>query len=143
MNGFNTIFFGALLSAFLVLIFTLLPIWLEKKPIWESRDKIAVIIIIIFIITALYSFTQYSTPPLPSGIDNESINIKVAWNNEGLALYKLGNYTGAIKCYDKAIEIDQGYVLAWSNKGDALTALHRYAEAEIAFANARKAQGEK
>ena len=86
MNGFNTIFLGALLSAFLTLVFTLLPIWLEKKSIWESRYRIAMIIIVIIIIIVLYSFTQYSTPPLPSGIDNESTNIKVAWNNEGVAL---------------------------------------------------------
>jgi len=48
-----------------------------------------------------------------------------------------GNYTGAIKFYDRAIEIDPGYVRAWSNKGDALKALHRDSEAEKAFANAR------
>ena len=37
-----------------------------------------------------------------------------------LALYNLGKYEEAIKCYDKAIEIDPNYADAWNNKGLAL-----------------------
>lgn len=144
MNGFYGIFLASFLIALLTLIFTLLPIWLdpEKKLTRRSLAKIAVAMIFISIIILVWAFTQYSEPPLPNGIENESTNIKVAFNNGGVALYKQQNYTGAIKYYDKAIEIDPEYVLAWSNKGDALKALHRDTEAERAFANARKARGE-
>jgi len=30
----------------------------------------------------------------------------VAWHNKGLALYDLGRYEEAIRCYDKVLEID-------------------------------------
>jgi len=138
MNGFYNILLVTLLSALIVFVMTLLPIWLGKKPIRRSLDKIAIAILLIFIISALLAYTQYTKPLLPHGIDNESTSIKAAWNNMGAALYKQGNYTGAIKYYDKAIEIDPEYVLAWSNKGDALKASHRDAEAEKAFAKARE-----
>ena len=141
MKFFYSIFLGSLLISIITLIIALLPIWLnpEKKLTRKSLAKrIALAVIFIFLITLLWAYTQYSEPSLPSGIDNPSTNNKVAWNNRGMALYKDGNYTGAIKYYDKAIEKDPEYVLAWSNKGDALKALHRYAEAENAFAKARE-----
>lgn len=139
MNGFYGIFLGSFLIALLTLTFTLLPIWLdpEKKLTRRSLAKIAIAMIFIFLIILVWTYTQYSEPLLPSGIDNESINIKVALNNKGVALYKQGNYTGAIKFYEKAIQIDPGYVRAWSNKGDALKAIHCDTEAEKAFATAR------
>lgn len=137
MNGFYSILLGALLSALIVLITILLPIWLGKKPLSKSLDKIAIAILLIFIISALLACTQYAKPLLAHGIDNESTSIKAAWNNMGVALYKQENYSGAIKYYDKATEIDPEYVLAWSNKGDALKALHKDAEAEEAYAKAR------
>jgi tetratricopeptide (TPR) repeat protein len=139
MKGFYSMFLGIFLTALLTLAFALLSIWLdpEKKLTRKSLTKIAVAMIFIFFITLSWSYTQYSEPPLPSGIDNESTNIKAALNNKGVALYMQENYTGAIKYYDKAIEIDPKYVLAWSNKGNALKALHRDIEAEKAFANAQ------
>jgi tetratricopeptide (TPR) repeat protein len=109
----------------------------KKKLTQRSLAKrIALTTIFIFLITLLWAYTQYSEPLLPSGIDNGSTNIKVALNNEGMALYKQGNYTGAIKFYDRAIKIDPGYVRAWRNKGDALKAMHCDTEAETAFATA-------
>jgi tetratricopeptide (TPR) repeat protein len=57
-------------------------------------------------------------------------DIKTSWNNEGVALYELKNYAGAIMCYENALEIDPKYVLALSNKDIAQKALDRDAEAK-------------
>jgi tetratricopeptide (TPR) repeat protein len=42
-----------------------------------------------------------------------------AWNNKGIALYRLTKYEDAINCYDKAIEINPNHVNAWYNKAKA------------------------
>ena len=39
------------------------------------------------------------------------------------------DYDGAVKCYDKAINVDPTYEYAWVKKGDALTGLQKYYEA--------------
>jgi len=51
------------------------------------------------------------------------------WRNKGGALYFLGKYEEAIKCYDKAIEIDPNNSVVWNNKGLALYFLGKYDEA--------------
>ena len=139
MNGFYAILWGTLLGAVLAFMINLLSNWvwekLFKKPLSKIIGAILVIIVFIFVISVVY--TQYQTPVLPSGIDYETANVKASWNNKGVALYNQDNYTGAISCYDRAIEIDPRYALAWSNKGNALKALHRDDEAEKAFAKAR------
>jgi tetratricopeptide (TPR) repeat protein len=50
-------------------------------------------------------------------------------NNKGLALDNLGKYEQAIECYDKALEIEPNYILAWYNKGNALGNLGKPEEA--------------
>jgi tetratricopeptide (TPR) repeat protein len=52
-----------------------------------------------------------------------------AWNNKGNALYELGKYNEAIKCYDKAIEIAPKNSDALMMKGMALNYLGVYDEA--------------
>ena len=142
MNNFYNTFLGFFSTALLTLTIALLSIWLdtEKKLTRKSLTKIALAMIVISFIALSWSYSQYSEPPLPplpSGIDNQSTNIKAALNNKGVALYMQKNFTEAIECFDKAIQIDRGYVLAWSNKGDALKAKHLDAESKEAFANAR------
>lgn len=44
----------------------------------------------------------------------------MAYNNKGYSLSNLGKYTEAIECYDKAIEIDSKYKIAYYNKIFAL-----------------------
>ena len=51
------------------------------------------------------------------------------WRNKGGTLYFLGKYDEAIKCYDKAIEIDPDNSVVWNNKGLALSSLGKYDEA--------------
>jgi tetratricopeptide (TPR) repeat protein len=54
--------------------------------------------------------------------------------NKGVALARdLGKYEEAIQCFDKAIELDPNYAIAWSNKGNALDELGMHNEAIQAF----------
>ena len=46
--------------------------------------------------------------------------------NKGVALDSLGNYTGAIEYYDKALAIDPADTLALNSKGVALGELGNY-----------------
>jgi len=55
------------------------------------------------------------------------------WRNKGLALYFLGKYEEAIKCYDKAIEIDPNDADVWNNKGDSMDSLGKYEEAITSY----------
>jgi tetratricopeptide (TPR) repeat protein len=139
MSGYYAILLMTILGVILAFMINLISnlVWemLFKKPMNKINGLI--LIIITFVVVIFIVYTQYPITALPSGIDKETTNIKVSWNNKGVALYDQGNYADAIACYDRAIEIDPGYALAWSNKGNALKALRRNAEAEKAFANAR------
>jgi len=53
-----------------------------------------------------------------------------------VALGNLGRYEEALEYCSKALEIDPSFGAAWYNKGVALEALRRNAEAEFAFARA-------
>jgi tetratricopeptide (TPR) repeat protein len=52
-----------------------------------------------------------------------------AWYKKGVALGNSERYEEAIKCFDKAIEIDPSYADAWNLKGLVLVNLERYEEA--------------
>lgn len=60
--------------------------------------------------------TQVKIPP-------QEENAKI-WNDRGVNLYAQGKYDEALKCYDKAIEFDPQFSLAWNNKDAALSALN-------------------
>ena len=51
------------------------------------------------------------------------------WNDKGLSLRTLKRYDEAIRCYEKALEIDPRFVFAWTNKVNVLIALDRYEDA--------------
>jgi tetratricopeptide (TPR) repeat protein len=51
------------------------------------------------------------------------------WGNKGNSLVESSMYDDAIKCYDKALEINPGSMEAWNNKGLALARTGRLAEA--------------
>jgi tetratricopeptide (TPR) repeat protein len=139
MSGFIALLMGILLGAFLAFMINLLSSWVWQKLFSRPPNRIAglILITIIFISAILIVYTQYPAPAIPKGLDGGTENIKASWNNKGVAHYNKGNYTDAIACYDRAIEIDPDYALAWGNKGNALKALHRNAEAEKAFDEAR------
>ena len=44
-------------------------------------------------------------------------------------LFQLEKYDEAIKCYDKAMEIQPNYSYAWSGKGNVYSNLKKYDEA--------------
>ncbi|MCX6841550.1 MAG: serine/threonine-protein kinase [candidate division WOR-3 bacterium] len=51
------------------------------------------------------------------------------WGNKGVSLNTLGRCEEAIRCFDKALELDPQEALAWDNKGSSLDSLGRYEEA--------------
>jgi tetratricopeptide (TPR) repeat protein len=51
------------------------------------------------------------------------------WSNKGVNLKELKRYDEAMRCHEKALEIDPRYVFAWTNKAAVLNALERYEEA--------------
>jgi tetratricopeptide (TPR) repeat protein len=61
-----------------------------------------------------------------------------AWNNKGLALFKQGNYGGAIQAYDTAIQLNPQFAEAWNGKGKVLIMQGKYDEAIQAFDKAIK-----
>lgn len=60
-------------------------------------------------------------------------SVVVLTSGKGNALNVQGNYEEAIKCYDKAIELDPNYTFAWSGKGNALSNLGKFEEAIICY----------
>jgi tetratricopeptide (TPR) repeat protein len=60
------------------------------------------------------------------------------WNNKGVALGVLSRHEDAMRCFQKAIEIEPLYATAWKNLGLAYRALHRDREAEEALSRARE-----
>ena len=54
-------------------------------------------------------------------------------DNKGVAFYHLGNYTGAITYYNRALAIDPSVVFASYDKGNALEALENYSDAITYF----------
>jgi tetratricopeptide (TPR) repeat protein len=119
----------------------------DVQKVWKIslNTVIYVFLSFLFIYIVLQLSQNQSTwdATLPKGIDNENKNIGAAWNNMGFVLYKEGKYDEAIECYDNATNIDPDYVLAWSNKAEALNALHRNSEAELALNEAKNYQIER
>ncbi len=60
-----------------------------------------------------------------------------AWNGKGNSLCKQGKYEEAIQAYDQAIQLVPDISLVWASKGDALKALGRTEEANVAYATAK------
>jgi len=60
------------------------------------------------------------------------------WVNKGDALNKMGNFSGAITAYDKALEIDPNYVNAWDGKGWSQNEFGNYRQAIVYFDKALK-----
>jgi serine/threonine protein kinase len=55
------------------------------------------------------------------------------WVNKGISLLHLGRHEEAIRCCDKALELDPRSAAAWCNKGANLDSLGRHEEAILCF----------
>ena len=53
-------------------------------------------------------------------------------------LHKRGEYEEANKCYDKAIELEPKYAIAWYEKGIALNMLGKNKDSEKCFKKAKE-----
>ncbi|VVB68921.1 Photosystem I assembly protein Ycf3 [uncultured archaeon] len=60
------------------------------------------------------------------------------WNSKGDILSQQGKYAEAIQAYDKAIELVPYNSIAYAGKGNALKALGRTNESDVAYATARE-----
>jgi tetratricopeptide (TPR) repeat protein len=59
------------------------------------------------------------------------------WLQKGDEFYKNNSYDLALRCYNKAIEIDPENAYAWNSKGNILKKLNRTDEANSAFVKAK------
>jgi lipoprotein NlpI len=51
-----------------------------------------------------------------------------AWNDKGVALMDLEEYSQALQCFDQVIRLDAGDNMAWYNRGYVLLILEEYRE---------------
>jgi tetratricopeptide (TPR) repeat protein len=63
-------------------------------------------------------------------------NNTAAWNNKGIALAELRNYTGSIFCFKRAIETNSSLALAYSNEGASLDNMGNHTQALECYDNA-------
>jgi len=63
-------------------------------------------------------------------------NSTVAWNNKGVALAELGNYTGSIFCFSNAITVNSSLAVAYNNKGASLDNMGNHTQALKCYENA-------
>ncbi|OPY55255.1 MAG: Photosystem I assembly protein Ycf3 [Methanosaeta sp. PtaU1.Bin112] len=63
-------------------------------------------------------------------------NNTAAWNNKGIALAELGNYTGSIFCFENAIKINSSLAVAYSNEGASLDNMGNHSRALECYENA-------
>ena len=53
----------------------------------------------------------------------------VDWLNRGHSYAEAMSFDAAISCFDKALEINPGFIRAWINKGQSLEDLGKFEEA--------------
>ncbi len=65
-------------------------------------------------------------------------NSTLAWNQKGLALAELGNYSGSISCFEKMIMINSSQSVAYNNMGASFDNLDNHTQALIFYDEAIK-----
>ena len=85
-----------------------------------------------FIILAIIFILYIANSQEKNNQDSEDPSLE-EWLEKGDIFYDQGRYGNAIKCYNKALELDPENVDAWVGKGYALNMLGRYLEALECF----------
>ena len=96
---------------------------MKSNVIYEFKFglcRIDMPILIIFLSSVIVSLLQF-----PTLLAQNTSNIYLLFN-KGVTLDSLGNHTGAINYYDKALAINPNYINALDNKGVALDKLGNY-----------------
>ena len=112
-----------------------------KRDFQESLDKIYENfdeMTVLYVLNTIYNTIAIGKYVCIEVI-NETVKVPMSFTNnakcdlyalvKGVVLGNLSRYDEAIKCYDKALEIDGKHVGAWNNKGYALYSLDKYPEA--------------
>jgi tetratricopeptide (TPR) repeat protein len=84
------------------------------------------------VLRLVYIVTLLSTLTVNAGALTEAEE----WNDTGLKYHRKGEYSVAIWCYDKALELDPDFAWAWNNKGVLLRDAGKYDLAIECFDNA-------
>ena len=97
------------------------------------------------IVSSNQKLTRYSSELLKRGlnlaksIEKETITPD-DWRLKGNDLFRNGAYEEALICYEKALEINRNYSLAWNNRGSVFGMLKRYEEALLSYEKALEIQ---
>lgn len=114
--------FGKAKAGIVILIAAIVWLYSQSRSINDDWTNFS---IAMFIAVMLFS--------AGSRMWKQSITVK-DWVNRGITLYNQGKYDEAIKCYDKAIELNPQAAEVWYNKGTVFSKnLSRYGEAIQCF----------
>jgi tetratricopeptide (TPR) repeat protein len=58
-------------------------------------------------------------------LENASTDMDVFWTNKGRALAELGNWSAALECFDRALQVNSNYGAALSQRAFALKQLQK------------------
>jgi len=75
------------------------------------------------------------------GNNRSNQNCAEIWHRKGLELQKLKRYNEALKCFDKATQLEPNNANYWNDKGILLKYLNRYEEASQCFDKAIQLEG--
>lgn len=92
----------------------------------------AIILILIALVYKIDEVSDKNRLDIDQLNKNQKVNVKTSakkWFKKGEYNLKLGNYTGAIKCYDKALDMYPNYIEAIYSKGNTLLKLDEYKKA--------------
>ena len=90
------------------------------------------------IITALTSSAGKASKPAVDEALKINPEFALAWRAKGALLRDACKHQQGLDCYLRSLQLDPTDHLCWENKGNALRALGRDAEAEKAYAEARQ-----
>jgi tetratricopeptide (TPR) repeat protein len=107
--------------------FNVLSLKTKKENYFFINYKLKMILIIIAIIFGAYSFKYYKQHREKRICFEKDFSFDVYFK-EGLRLLELRTYSKSLECFNKAIELNSDYALAFYHKGLVLAHLEKYEE---------------